>query len=225
MIKVIFCLIIVFVFSVMSAVIPASAFSGMNFYRPVISGSLTNYQLDSQPKVAIQNLSSANYYPEMFFEAAEWTFVTHSVGFLFCYYIYDSQARDNMSYSNFESNLKSTSHLQDSPTIWYCDYVLHPYKDAQSYLLMRNQGASIISSYGFSLFQVFVWEYMYTGWCHTAVDRKDLMTGMVSGLVLGEAIHQATNKMAENGFSWPEKGLVILINPAYFFQSGWRFNR
>jgi hypothetical protein len=54
---------------------------------------------------------------------------------------------------------------------------------------------------------------------------QDLMVTPIAGVLLGEAIHIATNVMSKNGFRWYEIVLVTGLNPAYAINNRFVFNR
>jgi hypothetical protein len=107
---------------------------------------------------------------------------------------------------------------QDS---WGFNFVGHPIAGSLYYNSIRSQDATILQSFLFSFAQSAFWEYIIEGSAEQP-SVQDLIVTPVFGTLLGEASHVATIKMGRNGFNWLEKIAVIIINPFYPVNNGFR---
>jgi hypothetical protein len=105
---------------------------------------------------------------------------------------------------------------------WYFNYVGHPYQGAVFYNAVRSQHANIWQSSLFCVGQVLVWEYVIESGLEQP-SIQDLIVTPISGILLGEGIHRATMAMAKNGFKWYEKTAVIILNPMFAINNGFKF--
>jgi len=105
---------------------------------------------------------------------------------------------------------------------WYINYLGHPYQGAAFYNSVRSQNARIWQSSLFTLGHVLLWEYAI----EAGVEQpsiQDLIVTPLAGIVVGEGIHQATLAMAKNGFRWYEVVAVVVLNPMFALNNGFRF--
>lgn len=107
---------------------------------------------------------------------------------------------------------------------WYFNYVGHPYQGAIFYNSVRSQNANIWQSCLFTLGQVYVWEYVIEAGLEQP-SIQDLIVTPVAGVLLGEGIHRATIAMAKNGFKWYEATAVVIFNPMFAINNGFKFAR
>jgi hypothetical protein len=104
---------------------------------------------------------------------------------------------------------------------WLWNFVGHPYVGMQEYLMERNWGASQRRAFLFSTAASLAWEYGF----EATLERPsmfDMLLTSPSGWVLGEGVHRLTQHMRRNGFSTPEKIVVVVLNPSYPLQHGFR---
>jgi Domain of unknown function (DUF3943) len=104
---------------------------------------------------------------------------------------------------------------------WGFNFVGHPYAGSLYYNSIRSQDATIFQSFVFSFAQSFVWEYLIEGMAEQP-SLQDMIITPIFGTLLGEASHVATIKMRRNGFNWLEKITVIVLNPFYAVNNGFR---
>ncbi len=107
---------------------------------------------------------------------------------------------------------------------WYINYIGHPYQGVLFYNAVRSQNANIWQSSLFCLTHVFVFEYLIEGGAEQP-SIQDLIVTPITGVLLGEGIHRATMAMAKNGFTWYEATAVIILNPMFAINNGFRFAR
>mgnify|MGYP002868769618 CR=1 FL=1 len=107
---------------------------------------------------------------------------------------------------------------------WPTNYVGHPYQGSFYYNSLRSQDVSFWYSSLFCLGNTLIWEYVWeAGFEQPSI--QDLIVTPLAGVLLGEAIHIATNAMSKNGFRWYEIALVTGLNPAYAINNKFVFNR
>jgi hypothetical protein len=104
---------------------------------------------------------------------------------------------------------------------WGFNYVGHPIAGSLYYNAIRSQDATIFQSFLFSFSQSAIWEYVIEGMAEQP-SVQDLIITPIFGTLLGEASHMATIGMRRNGFNWLEKITVIVINPFYVVNNGFR---
>ncbi|MEO6069130.1 MAG: DUF3943 domain-containing protein [Chitinophagaceae bacterium] len=104
---------------------------------------------------------------------------------------------------------------------WVFNYVGHPIAGSYYYNAVRSQKASVLGSFAFSAFQSTFWEYVVEGIAERP-SIQDLFVTPIGGAILGEATHQITLKMQRNGFSFFEKAFVIVLNPMYAINNGFK---
>lgn len=107
---------------------------------------------------------------------------------------------------------------------WYFNYIGHPYAGAAYYNAVRSQNAKIWQSSVFCLAHVLLWEYVIESGLEQP-SIQDLIVTPLSGIVLGELVHRGTMAMARNGFKWYEVAAVVVFNPMFMFNNGFRFAR
>ncbi|MCX6220563.1 MAG: DUF3943 domain-containing protein [Bacteroidia bacterium] len=108
--------------------------------------------------------------------------------------------------------------------LWIVNYVGHPYQGAYFYNAVRSQNASILQSSLFCFGHSMLWEYVTEAFFEQP-SIQDLIVTPITGIVFGELAHRATIRMGRNGFKWYEKGLIILINPMYVLNNGFKSRR
>lgn len=131
---------------------------------------------------------------------------------------------ESLTASAFSNNFKRT---YTSPPVfdkdkWYINYVGHPYQGAYFYNAVRSQNANIWQSSLFTLGHVLFWEYGIEGGLEQP-SIQDMLVTPIAGIVLGEGIHRATLAMAKNGFRWYEVAFVVVLNPMFALNNGFRF--
>ncbi len=104
---------------------------------------------------------------------------------------------------------------------WGFNYIGHPIAGSLYYNSIRSQNATIFQSFVFSFAQSAFWEYVIEGMAEQP-SLQDLIITPIFGTILGEASHMATVSMRRNGFNWLEKITVIIINPFYAVNNGFR---
>ncbi|MCK9639821.1 MAG: DUF3943 domain-containing protein [Prolixibacteraceae bacterium] len=105
--------------------------------------------------------------------------------------------------------------------LWIVNYVGHPYQGAYFYNAVRSQNATILQSSLFCFGHSMLWEY-FTEAFFEQPSIQDMVVTPITGIVFGELAHRATIRMGRNGFAWYEKGLIILINPMYVINNGFK---
>lgn len=105
---------------------------------------------------------------------------------------------------------------------WYINYIGHPYQGTVFYNAVRPQNAKMWQSALFTLGQVYVWEYVIEAGLEQP-SIQDLIVTPISGMLLGEGIHRATMAMAKNGFTWYEASAVVILNPMFAINNGFKF--
>jgi hypothetical protein len=104
---------------------------------------------------------------------------------------------------------------------WKFNYVGHPIAGSIYYNALRSQNASMLSSFAFSALQSTLWEYVVEGIAERP-SIQDLFLTPIGGAILGEATHRITLKMQHNGFSFFEKAFVLVLNPTYAVNNGFK---
>lgn len=115
------------------------------------------------------------------------------------------------------------------PPVWDSDdfalnYIAHPYTGAIYYNGLRSQGATKWQSFVFSAAQSTFWEYVIEGVAERP-SIQDLIVTPVTGYFVGEIIHKATINMRRKGFNFLEKVVVLILNPMYVANNGYRNTR
>lgn len=105
---------------------------------------------------------------------------------------------------------------------WYINYIGHPYQGTVFYNAVRSQNAKMWQSALFTLGQVYVWEYVIEAGLEQP-SIQDLIVTPITGILLGEGIHRATVAMAKNGFTWYEATAVVILNPMFAINNGFKF--
>jgi len=124
---------------------------------------------------------------------------------------------------------KPTSRIRDAfirPPVWDNDpwvfnYIGHPVAGMHVYLMERNWGTSAWRSFLFGTASSFGWEYLIEGWMERP-SIQDLLITSPSGWLLGEGAYQLTMLLRRDGYSLPEKAIVLIVNPLYVMQHGYR---
>jgi F0F1-type ATP synthase membrane subunit c/vacuolar-type H+-ATPase subunit K len=127
-----------------------------------------------------------------------------------------------------KDGLKNLKRAYTQPPVWDKDRwwvnAGHPLAGAVYYNLVRSQDATPLQSFLFSTFQSVAWEYGMEAVAEQP-SIQDLLSTSTIGALIGEAQHQATLRMAKNGFSRFEKVLVVILNPAYVVNNGFKVKR
>lgn len=105
--------------------------------------------------------------------------------------------------------------------LWAINYIGHPYQGAYFYNAVRSQNATVLQSSLFCLGHTLLWEFVSEAF-YEQPSIQDLIVTPISGVILGELIHRGTLRMSRNGFIWYEKALIILINPLYVLNNGFK---
>jgi len=104
---------------------------------------------------------------------------------------------------------------------WGFNYLGHPIAGSYYYNAIRSQNASVLSSFAFSAFQSTLWEYVVEGIAERP-SIQDLFVTPIGGAIVGELTHRATLKMQRRGFSFFEKAFVLVFNPMYAINNGFK---
>ncbi len=105
--------------------------------------------------------------------------------------------------------------------LWIVNYGGHSYQGAYFYNAVRSQNATILQSSLFCFGHSMLWEY-FTEAFFEQPSIQDMIVTPIAGVIFGELAHRATIRMSRNGFTWYEKGLIILINPMYVLNNGFK---
>lgn len=130
------------------------------------------------------------------------------------------------SFDNYGSNMQRAF---TAPPVfdndkWYFNYMGHPYEGALYYNAVRSQSATMVQSALFNLGHTLLWEYVIESGLEQP-SIQDLIVTPVTGMLLGELIHRGTMAMARNGFKWYEATAVVILNPMYMLNNGFKFAR
>lgn len=130
------------------------------------------------------------------------------------------------SFDNYGSNMKRafTSAPVFDKDKWYLNYIGHPYQGTLFYNAFRSQHATIVQSSFSCLGHVLLWEYVIESGLEQP-SIQDLIVTPVTGIILGELIYRSTVAMARNGFKWYEATAVLILNPMYMLNNGFKFAR
>ncbi len=99
----------------------------------------------------------------------------------------------------------------DSP--WLMNYILHPLAGAEAYLLARNRGYSVWSSFLFSTATSVAWEYVFEAWVEEP-SRQDLIITSPVGSLLGELRYHYKKKLMRDSRRplW-KKTFIVILDP------------
>ncbi|MBL7714904.1 MAG: DUF3943 domain-containing protein [Bdellovibrionales bacterium] len=104
---------------------------------------------------------------------------------------------------------------------WAINYIGHPYSGALYYNSLRSQRATILQSFLFSVVESTIWEYLVEA-ISERPSIQDLFITPVVGSALGELTHRATMRMRRGGFKPLEKAAVLILNPTYVINNGFK---
>ncbi|MCF8277573.1 MAG: DUF3943 domain-containing protein [Flavobacteriales bacterium] len=90
------------------------------------------------------------------------------------------------------------------------------------YNAVRSQNANIWQSSLFCLGHTVLFEYVIEAGIEQP-SIQDLIVTPLTGILLGEGIHRGTIAMAKNGFKWYEATAVIIFNPMFAINNGFKF--
>lgn len=124
--------------------------------------------------------------------------------------------------SNLHKAWTSAPVLDKDPFL--TNYIQHPYGGSVYYNLMRSQGCTRAVSFGMSVFGSTFFEYV-TEAMFERPSIQDLVVTPVVGSLLGEVVHQITIKLVSRNFNIPKKVVVLIINPAYIWNHGFKARR
>ncbi len=117
---------------------------------------------------------------------------------------------------NWEENVKAGPHMDKDD--WMINYIGHPYSGAAYYQVARNEGLSMMQSFGYSvLMSTFFWEFGVEAFAEQP-SIQDLFATPIVGSILGEIFYRAEQKIkANNGELLGSKRLgafaMIVMNP------------
>lgn len=117
---------------------------------------------------------------------------------------------------NWEENIKAGPHMDKDD--WMINYIGHPYSGAAYYQVARNEGLSMMQSFGYSvLMSTFFWEFGVEAFAEQP-SIQDLFATPIVGSILGEIFYRAELKIkANNGELLGSKRLgafaMIVMNP------------
>lgn len=127
-----------------------------------------------------------------------------------------------------KDGLNNLKRAYTNPPVWDGDKwwvnAGHPLAGAIYYNMVRSQGATPLQSFLFSTFQSVAWEYGIEAIAEQP-SIQDLLSTSPVGALIGELQHQATLKMANNGFNKGERILVLILNPSYVINNGFKVKR
>ena len=132
----------------------------------------------------------------------------------------------NYSCSSWAEAKSNLHRAWTSPPVWDKDpwmtnLIGHPYVGGFYYNMLRSQGISARSSFLYSTGQSLIWEFVIEAVAEQP-SIQDLIFTSNLGSIVGELSHRATIQMGKNGFSTFEKILVMVINPVYVFNNGFK---
>ena len=104
---------------------------------------------------------------------------------------------------------------------WFWNYAVHPVFGAYTYLAERNHQESRLRAFLFSTGASVAWEYVFEAWVEHP-SAQDLLITSTTGSLLGELSYLATRRMARDGFQGWEKAALVVINPVWIVQHGFR---
>jgi hypothetical protein len=113
-----------------------------------------------------------------------------------------------------------------SPPVWdkdklFTNYVSHPYAGSFYYNTIRIKGRPAAASFRFSVFSSTLWEYVPEAFFEQP-SIQDLIITPIAGSIGGEAVHRLTLSLSTHGFTFWEKVLVFILNPAYVLNHGFK---
>lgn len=113
-----------------------------------------------------------------------------------------------------------------TPPVWdndrfFTNYVTHPYAGSFYYNTMRIKGRPAAAAFRFSVFSSTLWEYVPEAFFEQP-SIQDLVITPIAGSIGGEAVHRLTLSLSKHGFSFWEKVLVFILNPAYVLNHGFK---
>ena len=201
-------------------------------------GSKTNFQAVSKVKYLIGNNpqdSISGYRPWRNEHAKFGTKALRGslfiFGFEFCsstllYFSPELISKWDKSELTLENCLNNFKRAYSEPPIvdkdlWIVNYIGHPYQGAYFYNAVRSQNASILQSSLFCFGHSMLWEY-FTEAFFEQPSIQDIIVTPITGIVFGELAHRAIVRMSKNGYTWYEKGLIVLINPMYVLNNGFK---
>ncbi len=130
----------------------------------------------------------------------------------------------NINSSNYRNNMKIA--FTQPPVVdhdpWYVNYFGHPYQGSCTYNAVRSQRATFWQAGLFTIGHSLIWEYLLESG-NERPSVQDLIVTPIVGSLLGELIHQATVRMARNGYTWYEGIFVSVFNPMFAINNGFRF--
>ena len=102
------------------------------------------------------------------------------------------------------------------------NYIEHPYAGSFYYNCIRNKGGSFFQSFGYAAIGSTLFEYVTEGMFEQP-SIQDLVTTPVLGSLMGEGVHKLTMRLSRNGFTLPEKVIVLIANPSYWLNHGFKY--
>ncbi|MEO8432087.1 MAG: DUF3943 domain-containing protein [Acidobacteriota bacterium] len=105
--------------------------------------------------------------------------------------------------------------------IFFHNFIGHPYAGSIYYNMARSQGATRTESFLFSTMQCVLFEYLIEAVAEQP-SIQDLTITSTVGSLLGEAIHRWTLKMVSKDLTFWQKAVVLLLNPSYVVNNGFR---
>ncbi len=104
---------------------------------------------------------------------------------------------------------------------WIVNYLGHPYQGAVFFNSLRSQNCSFGAAAGFTTFHTFLWEYMIESVMEQP-SIQDIIVTPIAGILLGELFHYLTMRWSNNGYTRVEKLGVILLNPSFAINNGFK---
>lgn len=104
---------------------------------------------------------------------------------------------------------------------WQLNYIGHPIAGSYYYNSLRSQNASVFQSSLFATAQSFILEYIIEA-TPEKPSIQDLIVTPIAGAILGESTHLLTMNMRGNGFIFFEKVCVLILNPMFVINNGFR---
>jgi hypothetical protein len=114
------------------------------------------------------------------------------------------------SFDNFKRGFTSPPVWDNNP--WYVNYIGHPEAGAESYLLARNRGHSILGSFAYSSLMSVTWEYGIESWIGARPSIQDLIFTSTLGSLFGELRYRAKKSLINND-DMLSKVTVVILDP------------
>ena len=105
--------------------------------------------------------------------------------------------------------------------LWIVNYIGHPIQGSYFYNAVRSQGAGFWTSSAFTLGHTLLWEYFLEA-LNEQPSANDLIVTPIAGVLLGEGVNWMTKHFKKGGFTTAEKIAVLVLNPFYVLNQGFK---